>query len=195
MTTHSCHYSDKAVNLMIITLIGFMASGKSSVGKKLSALLSCNFIDLDSYIEDKYGKSIKEIFASEGEDGFRTKEEDSLSDLLINKKSWEDKRLTIIATGGGIVTREKCRILLQKIAYSIYLKTEAKTIEKRLLRQGKLEKRPILSQQVPTRDCINDLLQKRKALYEEVADVTIATDSLTINEVAKKCYQIISSLS
>lgn len=189
---------------MIVTIIGFMASGKSSVGRKLSGLLSCNFIDLDTYIEDKYGRSIKDIFANEGEDGFRTKEEEALEELLAMYSTGYDGTgkchgnnvLTIIATGGGLVTRAGCRSLLKK-TFCIYLKANAKTIENRLKNAKTLTDRPMLGcqsgQSLYKR--ITGLMETRESLYHECADTIVDTNGATIDEVATKSYQIISSLS
>ena len=70
---------------MIISLIGFMGCGKSSVGRKLSQLLCCRFIDLDEVIEEVAGKSISEIFEDEGETAFRTLETQTLKDILSSE--------------------------------------------------------------------------------------------------------------
>ena len=67
---------------MIISLTGFMGCGKSSVGRRLSQLLCCPFLDLDAEIETRAGRSVGEIFASEGEAEFRRIEQDTLSDII-----------------------------------------------------------------------------------------------------------------
>ena len=67
---------------MIISLTGFMGSGKSSVGRKLSELLCCPFVDLDAEIEARAGRSIADIFASDGEAEFRRIEKETLSEVL-----------------------------------------------------------------------------------------------------------------
>ena len=217
MTTHSCPYSDKAYNYMIITLIGFMASGKSSVGKKMSALLSCNYIDLDTYIEEKYARSIKDIFAKEGEEGFRKKEEESfetLFDTYIAEHQTENNgeskiknngKLTIIATGGGIVTNPNCRAYLKK-TFCIFLQTGIETVIGRLEEKENCKdyhstvsvtERPLLASQTGPQlyKRVCELMEMREGLYQECACKTVTTDGLTIDEVAAKCCQIISSLS
>ena len=67
---------------MIISLIGFMGAGKSTIGKQLAQSIKCPFIDLDAYIEEKEGKTISEIFGEKGEGGFRELELNYLEDVL-----------------------------------------------------------------------------------------------------------------
>ena len=67
---------------MIISLIGFMAAGKTTMGRELSAKLGAPLIDTDAYIEEREGKTVSEIFAAEGESGFRRIEEECLEDIL-----------------------------------------------------------------------------------------------------------------
>ena len=74
---------------MIITLIGMMGCGKSSVGRELSRLLSLPFVDLDDYIEEREGRSIRDIFESEGEASFRKMELEALREILFQESSSE----------------------------------------------------------------------------------------------------------
>ena len=75
---------------MIISFIGFMGCGKSSVGRRLSQLLCCRFIDLDEAVEQAAGKSIPEIFASQGEAAFRRLETQILKDILSAEHERQD---------------------------------------------------------------------------------------------------------
>ena len=68
---------------MIVSITGFMGSGKSSVGAELATLLGFEFIDLDCYIEEKIGLSIKDIFEMQGEEGFRAIEAEALRDVVV----------------------------------------------------------------------------------------------------------------
>ena len=78
--TRSFHYFSEQ-RILIISLIGFMGCGKSSVGRRLSQLLCCPFIDLDNVIEEREGRTIAEIFATKGEAGFRQLESQALQDI------------------------------------------------------------------------------------------------------------------
>ena len=79
---------------MRIFLIGFMGSGKSTMGRALASELKLNFIDLDTFLEEKYFRTIPQIFAEEGEDGFRRKERKILEEV----SAFDD---VVVATGGG----------------------------------------------------------------------------------------------
>jgi len=77
-----------------IFLIGFMASGKTTVGRLLAERLDWTFVDLDKVIEDEAERTVAEIFASEGEPGFRKRETEALRDVVKRRK-------VVVATGGG----------------------------------------------------------------------------------------------
>ena len=96
---------------MIISLIGFMAAGKTTMGRELSARLGAPLIDTDAYIEEREGKTISEIFAAEGESGFRRIEAECLEDILEEHISQHPETLEdmtrctlVLSLGGGIVT-------------------------------------------------------------------------------------------
>lgn len=76
-------------------LIGYMGSGKTTLGRALACRLGCGFVDLDDYIEQTAGASVKEIFANEGEAGFRMRERKALEDIVLMKE------VNIVACGGG----------------------------------------------------------------------------------------------
>ena len=80
---------------MKIVLLGYMGSGKTTIGMKLAEFLDFDFLDLDHYIEEAEGVSIAEIFQSKGEIYFRKKEHDYLKKILSNKKDF------VLSTGGG----------------------------------------------------------------------------------------------
>jgi shikimate kinase len=93
--------------IMIVYLVGFMGSGKSFTGKLLASEMNVPHIDLDQWIEEKYGNSISSIFANEGEEAFRQKETLALEELYQNmvtgfSKKYPDRGISlIISTGGG----------------------------------------------------------------------------------------------
>ena len=91
-----------------IILIGFMGAGKSTMGKLIANKLGCRFIDTDTYIEKKEGRSISEIFADDGEEYFRNLETETVKELLMQKEK------TVIAFGGGTPLKEENRELLRK---------------------------------------------------------------------------------
>ena len=120
---------------MRIFIVGPMASGKSTLGKKLAQTLEIDFLDTDNEIEKKAGAEISWIFEVEGEGGFRERESKAL------RKSVE-KDNVVISTGGGIVTIEENRDLMIAKGKVVYLKTP---IEIQLNRTKNEKKRPKIS--------------------------------------------------
>jgi len=144
-----------------IILIGFMASGKTTIGKRLAEILNRRFIDTDELIEERERLSISEIFERYGEGYFRKVEEEVISEV-INESN------TVIATGGGCITREGTRRLLKEKGVVFWLKVDTKTI---LDRTNNDETRPLLRGDREGR--INTLLLQREPLYRETAHYTI----------------------
>lgn len=177
---------------MTVSLTGFMGSGKSSIGKALSELLGCTFIDLDTYIEYKEGKKIRDIFGKEGEQIFREMEYEALSELLPKGNSCTDVTL-VVALGGGTVTVNKCLELVRSRSTCFYLKADEDTLEKRL--ENGTDERPMLkSGDSSLRERISSLMSARSGQYESAADYTIRTDRISIQTAAEQISDIIKGL-
>ncbi len=123
-----------------ISLIGFMGCGKSSVGKILATLLpDCRLIDLDTYIEEKQGKNIPEIFNEYGEAAFRRMEREALEEIFSDKS----RPRAILSLGGGTVTSEQCRQLIRQHTDCFYLRATTDTLLDNL--EGHSDGRPMLN--------------------------------------------------
>jgi shikimate kinase len=163
-----------------IALIGFMGSGKSTVGKRLARRLDREFIELDRLIEQQAGKTISEIFRERGEGGFRDLEEE------IIKEVGETAHNAIIACGGGAVLRPANIERLRETSDIIYLQTDTTTLQNRL---AKSRNRPLLNR--PDRETvIEELHDARHPQYEAAADIIIKTGrrpfASVINEIIEK---------
>ena len=178
---------------MIISLTGFMGSGKSSVGRKLSQLLCCPFIDLDSVIEERTGRSIPEIFATDGEATFRQMELAALRSIITPEGM-------VLSLGGGTVITSESAKLVHEQTICIYLRTSVDTLVSRLADEA--AGRPLLkatpseaadsgSRRSALQLRIRSLMSQRASTYERTAHHIIDTDDLSIDEVAeqimKKC--------
>ena len=143
---------------MRIYLVGYMGSGKTTVGRRLANALEWQFIDMDHYIEKQQNKSILEIFNEEGEDTFRKLEQQAIKDSF----SWQK---TIISTGGGTPCFNNNMDLLINNGLCFYLYMPAKALADRLKQSKK--QRPLLEHISPMEldDFIKTNLQKREAFY------------------------------
>ena len=156
-----------------------MGCGKSSVGRKLSELLCCPFMDLDDVIEKAEGRTIPEIFASDGEGAFRRMERETLHSLVVQPVQ------CVLALGGGTVMTPECAETVHEKTFCIYLRTEAETLAERL--EGEADGRPMLKGNLMDR--IHELMAQRSATYEATAHMIIDTDGKTIEEIAAEIHR------
>ena len=156
-----------------------MGCGKSSVGRCLSELLCCPFIDLDEAICDRAGKSIPEIFASEGETEFRRLEAETLRSILTPS----DAVRMVIALGGGTVMTPECSEIVKERSVCIYLKASIDTLVRHL--ETEASGRPML-QGDSLRSRIEELMNLRSKAYETIAHITVETDGKSIVAIAEE---------
>ncbi len=163
-----------------IVLVGFMATGKSTVGRSLAKRLSFMTVDTDDIIEEKAGKTISEIFAEEGEEAFRD---------LESEVSREVSKLSgyVIITGGGIVLREKNMLALSKAGPVFCLTANPEVILQRVQGTGH---RPLLQANDPLAR-IRSLLEARTPFYAR-ADYLIDTSEMAVEEVEERIIEILS---
>lgn len=164
-----------------IILIGFMGTGKTIIGQALAKKLDMKFIELDSLIEEKAGKSIPEIFQQDGEIVFRELE-------IGVAKEVADEKNAVIACGGGIVLNRINIDRLRENARIVYLKASPRVILKRV--SNEQGQRPLLEVDNPVLT-IRELLRFRRPFYKLAADITIDTSKLDIDAIAE---QIIDKL-
>jgi len=166
-----------------VVLIGFMGTGKSSVGRELARRWGFRFLDTDSIIRNQCGKSISEIFSVFGEPFFRDQEFATLTNLLHCHRA-------VIATGGGIVIQPRNVDLLGKLGTTIWLKADQTTILERVSRN---KNRPLLQTTAPEAT-IARLLTERGPLYESAADLVVDSSRLSHHEVAEKVIAGLQSI-
>jgi len=157
-----------------IVIIGFMATGKSTVGRRLAHRLGRAFIDTDKEIEAVTGKTVAQIFARDGAVRFRSEEA-----LLVKKLSARED--LVIATGGGIVLDPENVRLLNESGILIALSASPDVIYQRA--RGK-KTRPLLAKG-DLREKINALLKEREDIYK-VAELTVNTGVCTVNETVEQ---------
>ncbi|MDD5159707.1 MAG: shikimate kinase [Sulfuricurvum sp.] len=159
-----------------IVLIGFMGVGKGSVAREIVKQSNLIALDTDDIIESMENRSIKKIFAQEGEEHFRA--------LERRVAAWLQKEVkgTLISTGGGFFKVPN----LSKIGTVVYLSAPFDTIHNRILSHPdaakKLKKRPLFQDIERARE----LYEERSALYKKVADIIIDVSDKEIGDIAKE---------
>ncbi len=162
-------------------LVGYMGCGKTTVGKNLARICRFTFLDTDELIEQQQGRTISEIFATDGEVAFRDMETEVLKDLLVKKKN----RL-VLSTGGGMAVREENRKLLRQLGKVFYLKAKPETVYERVKGDTK---RPLLQCEDPL-SRIRDMQIQRESVYMEAAHEVIEVDAYRQCEIAEKIKMI-----
>lgn len=163
-----------------IFLIGFMGAGKSTIARTLQRELGFPLVEMDERIVQEQGMSINDIFAQYGEAHFREIESQLVVDLGKQEPS-------IVSCGGGVVVRPENTQNMKKSGRIVLLKASPETIFERVKNSTD---RPILNGHMNV-EYIAELMEKRRALYEEAADITIQTDGKTREQI---CEEIIGKL-
>lgn len=161
-----------------VYLIGPMGSGKTAVGRRLALLLGKEFFDSDAEIEKRTGVDIRYIFEREGEPKFRVREREVIADLT----GLDD---VVVATGGGVVLDAANRERLAATGTVVYLETDLDTLVRRT-RSTKV--RPLLATDDP-RAVFEQLMEVRRPLYEQLADLRIETTGRQVRAVAADVAQ------
>ncbi|WP_179320267.1 shikimate kinase [Winogradskyella helgolandensis] len=164
---------------MIIVLIGYMGSGKSTLGKELATVLNYSFLDLDDYISDKENTSISNLFKMKGEIYFRKKETEYLKELINTSEN------LVLALGGGTPCYGTNMDLLtgNTDLVSFYLKLSIPLLAKRLFKER--EKRPLISHlntETELLEFIGKHLFERTQYYSK-SQFTLNTDNKTKQEI------------
>lgn len=159
-----------------IVLIGFMGSGKTTVGIRLSYRLRKSIEDTDKLIEKRQKRTIREIFEQDGEAYFRELETKLLREAVEKRKN------QIISVGGGTPVREENRELLRKLGTVVYFRAKPETIYDRIKHDTS---RPLLQCENPL-ERITELLEQRKEAYESCADIIVDVDGLSMPQVVEK---------
>lgn len=165
---------------MPVFLVGLPGAGKSTIGRAVADILSFPFIDLDSQIEIRAGKSISRIFAEDGEPRFRQLEADATIRLSDEP--------AIVAPGGGWISNETVRVLVPRPGPTIYLRVEPKTAALRL--GADAASRPLLPGDPVAQ--LERLLEERRERYES-ADAIVDTEPYEIEQIIERTAELASA--
>lgn len=150
----------------MIVLIGFMAAGKTTIGRRLAQRLGVPFLDSDLLIEQRQGRAIPEIFATDGELTFRDIEEATIASVLT-------KHDGVLSLGGGSLTRDSTR---ERLAGHTVIMLDV-TLETAIQRIGDQSQRPML------RHGVEDLYERRAGTYRQAASLVAPTDGRTVDQI------------
>ena len=168
---------------MIISLIGYMGSGKSTTGKDLAKTLGYEFIDLDQYIENKYELSVSEIFEKFGEIGFRKREKETLAEVL-------QKTNVVLSLGGGTPVYYDNINVINTNSVSIFLRVQLPQLVKRL--EYKKHTRPLIAhlKDEELTEFIAKHLFERNHFYQQ-SKHTISIANQSSSEVLNQIMEVI----
>jgi shikimate kinase len=158
-----------------IFLIGFMGAGKSTIARALQRELDFPLIEMDERIVEEQGMSINDIFEKYGEERFRDIESELVKTIAAEEPS-------IVSCGGGVVVRPGNRRKMKESGRIVLLTATPETVYERVKNS---DDRPILNGNMNV-DYIAGLMEKRRALYEEAADITVATDGKTRTDIVQE---------
>jgi len=171
---------------MTITLVGYRGTGKSSIARLLADALGLTAVDADALIEQRAAKTIREIFAADGEPAFRALERTVAGDLLRQPG-------LVIASGGGAVLNAETRADMRAAGPVVWLRAAPATIAARIDADPTTrDRRPSLTKHDPHEE-IARLLAVREPLYREVASVVIDTDGKGVAAVVSEILAALPS--
>jgi shikimate kinase len=162
-----------------LVLVGFMGTGKTTIGRAAARLLRFRFVDTDQWIERQEGRKVAAIFRTEGEESFRRKEEAAIA-TLSNESG------LVLATGGGCLTRPANVEALKRSGLLVCLAAKPEVV---LARTGSRRSRPLLAGAADPLARIRQLMDARSEVYAQ-ADVTVDTSDLSAAEVASKVVDL-----
>ena len=161
-----------------IYLIGFMGTGKSTVARELIARAHAKGVEMDQLIEEQQNMAITDIFAQHGEAYFR-----DLETALLRSMGTEEH--LVVSCGGGTVLRDENAALMKEQGCIVLLTATPETVYERVKNSSN---RPILNGNMSV-EYISELMEKRRARYESVADIRVATDGKDVSTI---CEEILS---
>ena len=160
-----------------VFFIGFLGAGKSTLARNLGRLFHRAYTDTDRLVERLECKSVRDIFAQDGEQAFRLGEERALRELSTRKS-------LLVSCGGGIVERDECCVLLHEMGTVVYLDG---SLEDSLRQIQHPERRPDLG----TPEQARQLYEHRRPLYQREADITIDIRDKTFEQVASEAGNLL----
>jgi shikimate kinase len=167
---------------MLLILIGYRATGKTTLARLLAGRLGCDCIDADAEIERRAGKSIARVFAEDGEPAFRDLEAEVIADLCGRQR-------LVLAAGGGAPVREESRLEMRRRGSVVWLVARPETILARMSADPTTAgRRPNLTRREPLEEIVH-LLQQREPIYRQSAHLVVDTEGKTPEQLADEILE------
>ena len=165
---------------MKIFLVGFMGSGKTTIGRRLAEVLGFDFVDTDRFIEMQHNTTVDQIFAQQGETAFRKMENDLLQEL-------QQRDVAVISTGGGMPCHSDNMDIMLAGGKVVYLKTSPQALAHRILHAQ--NERPLIKGKTETElyQFIVEKLEERETFYNR-AHIVVQTEFLLIEELLQSLH-------
>jgi shikimate kinase len=164
-----------------VVLVGMMGSGKTSVGRAVAARLGVAFVDSDEQIERRTGRTVREIFESEGEPAFRRLESEALAAAVGGEEP------CVIAAAGGVVLDPANRDLLRRSGTVVWLRARPEVLAARV---SDGDHRPLLGDDAL--GALRRLERQRSALYADVAEEVLDVDELSPDQAAARVVELVA---
>lgn len=164
-----------------VVLVGMMGSGKTRVGRQLATRLGLGFVDSDEQIERRYGRTVREIFETDGEPAFRKLEAEALADAMGSSAR------SVVAAAGGVVLDAGNRELLRRAGTVVWLRARPEVLATRV-RDG--DHRPLLGDDAL--GVLRRLDAERAPLYQEVATAVLDVGDLSPDEAATRIAELVA---
>ncbi|HEY3428866.1 MAG TPA: shikimate kinase [Acidimicrobiia bacterium] len=161
---------------MPLWLIGMMGAGKSTLGQIIANRKGWKFIDIDEVITEGAGRDIADLFATEGEAGFRARESEAVALVSTHPGA-------VVATGGGAVLRSVNVDTMRRTGLIFWLQAEPATLAARIELEGKQSTRPLIFED-DVEQTLRGILDERQSAYRAAADFALSTDFLSPEEAA-----------
>jgi len=170
----------------VVILIGYRGSGKTAVGRRLAERLGWDFVDTDEAVEESAGRTIREIFETEGEAAFRKREAHVLQQVLAGRRR-------VVSAGGGAVLARRSRKSLRAAGACIWLTAPPEELLRRIATDERsASQRPSLTSQSSLAE-IEAVLQARLPVYEATADHVISTVGRSVEQVVEAILELLGA--
>lgn len=170
---------------MILFLIGYRATGKTTIGRRLADRWNCRWIDTDAEIEKFSQRTIPEIFTEDGEPGFRQIEQKVIALMVDAIRRHDD---AVISLGGGAVLADETRHLIARRGKCVWLNAPVECLVQRIESSQSQTPRPALTSQSAA-DEVSLVMEQRTPVYSDCADYTIDTSQLSVEQTVEQIAQ------